>query len=307
MQGTVVKSTGSWYAVQEKTTGKVYRCRLRGKFKLNDKKITNPLAVGDKVVFDLEEKAETAIITKIEDRTNYIMRKSVHKTGHGHIVAANIDQAMLIASLTLPRTSLGFIDRFLVNAESFRIPSVVVFNKWDLLAEEERDYVMEAIGMYQSIGYKTIITSTVTGLNVNAFYDLLDQKITLLTGHSGVGKSSLVNAIAPELDLKTDEISLFANKGKHTTTFAQMFELDDCTQIIDTPGIKELGMIELEAANISHYFPEMREKLNQCKYHNCQHVNEPGCVIKQAVDDGEIALSRYQSYLSILFEDDNRR
>jgi ribosome biogenesis GTPase len=207
----------------------------------------------------------------------------------------------------MPRTSLGFIDRFLVNAESFRIPSVVVFNKWDLLEDDERAYIEEAVGMYQSIGYKTLITSTVSNLNIDAFYELLKGKTTLLTGHSGVGKSTLVNTIAPDLDLRTDIISTFANKGKHTTTFAQMFELEPYTFIIDTPGIKELGMIELEAANISHYFPEMREKLNLCKYHNCIHVNEPGCVIKQAVDDGEISISRYQSYLSILFEDDNRR
>jgi ribosome biogenesis GTPase len=307
MFGIVIKSTGSWYEVQDAETGRVFRCRLRGKFKLNDKKITNPLAVGDRVTFNLEPKAETCIITEIAPRTNYIIRKSVHKTAHGHIVAANIDQAMLIASLTMPRTSLGFIDRFLVNAESFRIPSVVVFNKWDLLEDDERAYIEEAVGMYQSIGYKTLITSTVSNLNIDAFYELLKGKTTLLTGHSGVGKSTLVNTIAPDLDLRTDIISTFANKGKHTTTFAQMFELEPYTFIIDTPGIKELGMIELEAANISHYFPEMREKLNQCKYHNCIHVNEPGCVIKQAVDDGEISISRYQSYLSILFEDDNRR
>ncbi|GAB4036091.1 ribosome small subunit-dependent GTPase A [Spirosoma gilvum] len=305
--GLIIRSTGSWYDIRA-NDGHVYQGRLKGKFKIMGLKVTNPIAVGDKVTFEVEDEAEnTAVITDIEPRENYIIRQSVHKTAHGHILAANIDQAILLATLTLPRTSLGFIDRFLVSAESFRISTTIVFNKTDILNDEGLAYQQEIMDMYEQIGYQCLATSATEGEGVDAFRQLLDHKVTLLSGHSGVGKSSLVNAIAPDLNLRTNEVSTFANKGVHTTTFAEMFELAPDTYIIDTPGIKELGLIDTEKEEIGHYFPEMRDRLNQCRFHNCLHINEPGCAIKDAVAEGEIAESRYLSYLSMMEGSDNRR
>lgn len=305
--GLVLRSTGSWYDVRAED-GHVFQARLKGKFKIKDLKVTNPIAVGDRVQFDLEDEAENrAIIYGIEPRENYIIRQSVHKTAHGHILAANLDQAVLLATLTLPRTSLGFIDRFLVAAESFRISTTVVFNKTDILNDEGLGYQREIQDMYERIGYNTLATSATEGDGVEAFRELLNGKITLLSGHSGVGKSSLVNAIAPSLDLRVNEVSTFANKGVHTTTFAEMFELAPGTFIIDTPGIKELGLAETSKEEIAHYLPEMRDRLNQCRFHNCLHINEPGCAIKAAVEVGDIAKSRYYSYLSMMDGGDNRR
>ncbi|WP_197933069.1 ribosome small subunit-dependent GTPase A [Spirosoma aureum] len=306
-QGLIIRSTGSWYDIRDED-GHIFQGRLKGKFKIKGLKVTNPIAVGDRVTFDIEDEAEnTAVITDISPRENYIIRQSVHKTAHGHILAANLDQAVLLATLTLPRTSLGFIDRFLVSAESFRIPTAVVFNKTDILNDEGLAYQQEIMDMYESIGYQCLATSATEGEGVDAFRELLNQKVTLLSGHSGVGKSSLVNAIAPDLNLRTNEVSTFANKGVHTTTFAEMFELAPETYIIDTPGIKELGLMDTAKEEISHYFPEMRNRLNQCRFHNCLHVNEPGCAIKEAVAEGEIAESRYMSYLSMVEGGDNRR
>ncbi len=271
-------------------------------------KVTNPIAVGDRVQFEVEDVAEnTAVITDIEPRTNYIIRQSVHKTAHGHMLAANVDQAVMLATLAMPRTSLGFIDRFLVTAEAFRISTTIVFNKTDILNDEGLDFQQTIIELYQKIGYRCLETSAIEGNGVDAFRQLLDHKITLLSGHSGVGKSSLVNAIAPDLNLRTNEVSTFANKGVHTTTFAEMFELAPDTYIIDTPGIKELGLVDMAKEEISHYFPEMRNRLNQCRFNNCLHVNEPGCAVKDAVAEGDIADSRYMSYLSMLDGGDNRR
>ncbi|MBO0931707.1 ribosome small subunit-dependent GTPase A [Fibrella aquatilis] len=305
--GLIIRSTGSWYDLRSED-GHIFHARLKGKFKIKDLKVTNPIAVGDRVQYDVEDEAEnTAIIYDIEPRENYIIRQSVHKTAHGHILAANLDQAVLLATLTLPRTSLGFIDRFLVAAESFRISTTVVFNKTDILNDEGLDYQREIQDMYERIGYNTLATSATEGDGVEAFRALLTGKITLLSGHSGVGKSSLVNAIAPSLDLRTNEVSTFANKGVHTTTFAEMFELAPNTFIIDTPGIKELGLVETSKEEIAHYFPEMRDRLNQCRFHNCLHINEPGCAIKAAVEEGTIAESRYYSYLSMMEGGDNRR
>lgn len=303
----VIRSTGSWYDIRNKD-GHVYQARLKGKFKIKGLKVTNPIAVGDRVQFEVEDVTEnTAVILDIEPRENYIIRQSVHKTAHGHILAANVDQAVLLATLTMPRTSLGFIDRFLVTAESFRIPTSVIFNKTDILNEEGLAYQQEIIDLYESIGYSCLATSATEGEGVAEFRQLLDHKITLLSGHSGVGKSSLVNAISPDLNLRTNEVSTFANKGVHTTTFAEMFELAPETFIIDTPGIKELGLVEMEKSEISHYFPEMRERLNQCRFNNCLHLNEPGCAVKEAVAEGDIAESRYMSYLSMVEGEDNRR
>lgn len=305
--GLILRSTGSWYDIRNED-GHLYKGRLKGKFKIMGLKVTNPIAVGDRVQFEVEDVAEnTAVITDIEPRTNYIIRQSVHKTAHGHMLAANIDQAVMLATLAMPRTSLGFIDRFLVTAEAFRIPTTIVFNKTDILHEEGRAFQREIMDLYGTIGYNCLETSATEGYGVEAFRQLLDQKTTLLSGHSGVGKSSLVNAIAPDLNLRTNEVSTFANKGVHTTTFAEMFELNPDTYIIDTPGIKELGLVDMAKEEISHYFPEMRDRLNQCRFNNCLHVNEPGCAVKDAVAEGDIADSRYMSYLSMLDGGDNRR
>ncbi len=306
-QGLIIRSTGSWYDIRN-VDGHIYQGRLKGKFKIKGLKTTNPIAVGDWVTFSVEDEAEnTAIISDIARRENYIIRQSVHKTAHGHILAANLDQAVLLATLAMPRTSLGFIDRFLVSAESFRISTTIVFNKSDILNDEGLAYQDEIIALYGQIGYNCLITSATEGEGTDAFRRLLDQKVTLLSGHSGVGKSTLVNAIAPNLNLRTNEVSTFANKGVHTTTFAEMFELAPNTFIIDTPGIKELGLMDTSKEEISHYFPEMRDRLNQCRFNNCLHLNEPGCAIKDAVAEGNIAESRYMSYLSMVEGGDNRR
>lgn len=302
-----MRSTGSWYEVRAEE-GSMLTCRLKGKFKIKDLKVTNPLAVGDKVAYELENETEnTGIIYDILPRENYIIRQSVHKTAHGHLLASNLDQAVLIATLMLPRTSLGFIDRFLVTAESFRIPTALVFNKLDVLSNEQQAYQQELATLYEGLGYKCLFTSALHQVGVEEFRQLLQGKVSLLSGHSGVGKSTLVNAIAPDLDLRTSEISSFANKGVHTTTFAEMFELEKGTFIIDSPGIKELGLAEMEKEEISHYFPEMRELLGQCKFHNCLHLDEPKCAVKDAVIEGTIAESRYASYLSMVLGEDNRK
>jgi ribosome biogenesis GTPase / thiamine phosphate phosphatase len=306
-QGMVMRSTGSWYDVLSKDKT-VYQCRLRGKFKIKELKVTNPIAVGDQVQFDIEDKdASRGVITAILPRENYIIRKSVHKAAFGHIIAANLDQAILLVTLAFPRTSLGFIDRFLVTAESFRIPVVLVFNKTDLLDEDSLGYQRMLAGLYESIGYTCLFTSVLKGEGIEVFKDQLYHKKSLLAGHSGVGKSSLVNSLAPGLQLRTSEVSSFANKGVHTTTFAEMFEIAEDTFIIDTPGIKELGLMDMEKEELSHYFPEMREKLGECRFYNCTHVHEPGCAVMEALAAGEIAESRYASYLSMLDDYDNRR
>ena len=305
--GLVMRSTGSWYEVRT-TEGSILQCRLKGKFKIKDLKVTNPIAVGDKVAYDIENETEnTGIIYDILPRDNYIIRKSVHKTAHGHLLASNLDQAVLIVTLTFPRTSLGFIDRFLVSAESFRIPTVLVFNKLDVLSEEQVAYQEELADLYEGMGYRCLFTSATNNIGVDSFKEVLEGKVSLIAGHSGVGKSTLVNTIAPDLDLPTSEISTFANKGVHTTTFAEMFEISTGTFIIDSPGIKELGLADIEKEEISHYFPEMRELLGECRFHNCMHIDEPKCAVKEAVIEGTIAESRYASYLSMALGEDNRK
>lgn len=304
----VLRSTGSWYEVRDSRDGHIWQCRLKGKFKALGLKVTNPIAVGDYVNFEVENESENfGIIHEIVPRENYVIRRSVHKTAHAHLIAANVDQAILICTLVFPRTSLGFIDRFLVAIESFRIPGVLVFNKQDLLNDEMKEFQDELMQLYTSLGYRCLATTALAELGLEEFKTLLKGKVSLLSGHSGVGKSTLVNAIAPDLDIKTQEVSTFANKGVHTTTFAEMFELEKDTFIIDSPGIKELGLADMEKEEISHYFPEMRDLLNQCRFNNCQHINEPGCAVKDAVSEGKIALSRFESYLSIMAGDDNRK
>lgn len=303
MQGIVLRSTGSFYDVLA-NNGVKYNCKVRGKIRLDGIKETNPVAVGDSVEFDLEH--EIGSITQILPRTNHMLRRSVKKTGHSHVLAANIDQVMVIATLAFPRTSLGFIDRFLVAAESFRIPQVLVFNKKDLLDEESLVYQSKLLTDYEKIGVKSFSISA--HRDASQVKELLANKITLVAGHSGVGKSTLLNAIAPALNQKTGEVSDFSSKGTHTTTFAEMFQLDEKTFVIDTPGVKEWGLVDMEDQEISDYFPEMRDLRLSCKFGSkCLHLNEPKCAIIDAVKSGEIVLSRYESYVGMLTEDDNRK
>lgn len=307
MRGQVYRSTGSWYDVKAED-GQIYQSRLRGKFKQDGIKVNNPLAVGDWVEVESDEKHEnTGLITNIYDRENYIIRKSTRKSGFSHILAANVDQTLLLATVSFPRTSQGFIDRLLVSAESFRIPTIIVFNKKDLLKSKELDKVEFWRDMYESIGYKTDLISVQSDQGLEAIHTHLKGKTTLITGHSGVGKSTLLNKLIPGLSLKTGEVSTFANKGTHTTTFAEMFDVDSDTKIIDTPGIKELGLVDMEASEISHYFPEMRQFLGECRFNNCLHVNEPGCRVIEALEEGEIYEERYMSYLSMLEDYDSHR
>ena len=303
MDGVIIKSTGSWYLVRLQD-GKKVKARLPGRFKLENKKISNPIAVGDKV--ELLPEAENFIIEVITPRKNYIVRKSPKKKYFAHMIAANVDQAVLIASHKRPRTSLGFIDRFLVTLEAFRIPGYLLINKSDLYSKEEQAALRGIMELYESIGYQTMMTSFIEGVP-HQVGDWLKAKTTLLSGHSGSGKSTLINLLQPNAHQQIGEISDFADKGVHTTTFAEIFSLDADTHVIDTPGIKELGLAEITAEELSHYFPEMRNLMGQCKFNNCRHVDEPSCAVQEAVQSGHIALSRFESYLSMMQEDDNRR
>jgi ribosome biogenesis GTPase len=306
-EGLVFKSTGSWYKVQMKD-GSFLDCRVRGKLKLSKLKTTNPVAVGDKVMVTADEQHQgTGIIGKILPRANFVMRKSVHKTEHGHLLAANVDQAVMMATLNHPKTSFGFIDRFLVSTEAYRIPSVLLINKSDLHSTDDKELVEEIKAVYSDIGVNTYAISVKTGDGLEVLDNLLKNKITLFAGHSGTGKSTLMNTLHPEINQEVGEVSTFANKGIHTTTFAEMFELEKGTLVIDTPGIKELGLIDIGDHELSDYFPEMRALLGKCKFHNCSHTHEPVCAIIDAVENGEIAFSRYKSYLSMLENVDTRR
>ena len=303
MNGLVMRSTGSWYEVL--SGGKILKCRVRGKLRLDGIKETNPIAVGDNVSFDLEN--GEGIIHTIIDRNNYIVRQSVKKTGHSHVIAANIDQALIVATLIQPRTSVGFIDRFLVAAESFRIPQVLIFNKRDLLNAEMLEEQRTLIEIYKNIGVRCLEISALDE-NQSEIRSLLEGKITLVAGHSGVGKSTLLNKLAPDIDQKTSEISGFSEKGTHTTTFAEMFQLNESTFIMDTPGIKEFGLMDMSREELSDYFPEMRDTRLNCKFgSSCIHVNEPKCAVLDAVKAGTIPLSRYESYFSMVMGEDNRK
>ncbi len=305
MEGLVTKSTGSWYAVRMHN-GDYWQCRVRGKLRMKDLKVTNPVAVGDRVRVEPESPGE-GNIAEVLPRENYLIRRSIKKSKHGHILAANIDQAVLIATPAFPRTSLGFIDRFLVAAESFRIGQVLAYNKSDLWNQETQEVVNDIQQIYEPLGVQFVALSAETGLGVEAFTALLKDKISLLAGHSGVGKSTILNRIAPGVAQKTSEVSTFANKGTHTTTFAEMFEISPQTFVIDTPGIKELGLMDIYEEEISHFFPEMRDMFGECRFHNCTHTHEPGCAVVAAVEKGEIALSRYESYLSMVYEEETHR
>ncbi|WP_370089459.1 ribosome small subunit-dependent GTPase A [Ekhidna sp.] len=304
MKALVIKSTGLWYEVQSGKDRLI--ARLRGKFKLEDKKLTNPLAVGDWVEIEPNQQVDNEwVITKIYERENYVIRASPRKKGHDHLIASNIDQGLLVVTLKKPRTSLGFIDRFLITLEAFRIPGVILFNKSDLYGTKELKTINELKPVYESIGYSFHLCQFDKEVDDDVV-QLLKSKTSLLSGHSGAGKSTFINQLLPNANQEVSEISDFANKGVHTTTFAELFFLNDDTTIIDTPGIKELGLSEIEDEELSHYFPEMRQFLGQCKFHNCLHENEPGCRVKEAIGK-EVSELRYQSYLAILREEDNRR
>jgi len=304
MEGLVLRSTGSFYEVLA-PDGKIHTCRVRGKIRLEGIKETNPVAVGDRVSVDLEHNIGS--ITAILERKNHILRQSVKKTGHSHVLAANVDQALLVVTLTFPRTSLGFIDRFLVSAESFRIPQVILFNKKDMLDEEGKQNVQDLMALYTGIGVSCFSISALHE-DQDVLRDILHDKVTLIAGHSGVGKSTLLNKIAPHIKQTVGDVSDFSSKGTHTTTFAEMFPLDEKTYVIDTPGIKEWGLVDMNAQEISDYFPEMREVRLECKFGaRCIHVNEPQCAVVDAIRAGKIALSRYENYLSMVMGQDNRR
>jgi ribosome biogenesis GTPase len=304
MKGVVMRSTGSWYDVLLEN-GEKLACRIRGKIRLEGIKETNPVAVGDHVEVEREQKE--GVIHTILPRENVIVRQSVKKTGHGHVIAANLDQAMLIATVTQPRTSLGFIDRFLAAAESFRIPQVLIFNKRDILTDEEQTYQQSLVALYESLGVTCLSMSAHTD-ETDSIRKLLQGKVTLMAGHSGVGKSTLINRLSPDIQQKTSDISDFSSKGTHTTTFAEMFQLDDKTFIIDTPGIKEFGLMDMAPEEISDYFVEMRDLRQSCKFGaRCLHLQEPKCAVKEAVANQQVAISRYESYVSMVLGEDNRK
>jgi ribosome biogenesis GTPase len=297
MIGIVIKSTGSRYRVI--ADGKIYDCGLKGKIRLEGRKTTNPIAVGDQVEFDFEDKGE-AVIFHILPRKNYIIRKSINLSKQAQIVASNLDQAVLLATLISPRTSLGFIDRFLITAEAYGIPAKIIFNKCDLLDEALLEIQKQTINIYTKVGYECFQVSSFNQIEVDQLRNLFKDKTTLVAGHSGVGKSTFVNALQPGLNIKTGEISAAHAKGMHTTTFAELHPLSFGGNIIDSPGIKELGLVEMKKEEVGHYFPEIRVRMNQCKFNNCLHVNEPKCAVITAVEDGEISAERYNSYMGIL-------
>jgi ribosome biogenesis GTPase len=306
MTGTVIKSTGSWYKIQT-LDGRIIDGRIKGKFRIQDIKSTNPVAVGDLVDFAMEPNKDTGVITEIHSRKNYLIRKSVNLSKQVHIIAANIDQAFLLVTLENPKTYPAFIDRFLVTAEAYRIPVVLVFNKidiYDTVLEAEKN---ELKALYEKIGYTCLEVSAKTSHNVDKVKILMKDSVSLFVGNSGVGKSTLINAVEPELNLKTNDISETHLQGQHTTTFAEMFTLSFGGYIIDTPGIRGYGLYGFEKEEMYHFFPEMFALQGQCKFHNCTHTIEPKCAVIKAVEQGEIAESRYHSYLQMLEEDETYR
>lgn len=307
MKALVYKSTGSWYTVKDET-GKLHNARIKGIFKIDDITSTNPVSVGDMVEITEESETEnTAIITNILPRRNYVNRQSPRQKHQHHIIAANLDQSVLFATLKEPRTSQGFIDRFLVACEMYHVPAIIIFNKADLYRKKEEEKFEEWKQMYEAIGYKVFLISAEKNTGIEAVTEYLKNKISLLSGHSGVGKSSFINIICPQLELKTQDVSGWSGKGMHTTTFAEMYDLPGGGKIIDTPGMREFGLVDISKQELSHYFPEMRDRLNDCQFNNCLHVNEPGCAIKKALESQEINIDRYISYCNILDSIEERK
>lgn len=297
-EGRVLKSTGSWYEVLDRE-GNYFNCRLKGRFRTKGIRATNPIAVGDIVDFVIDD-SNDGIISKIHPRTNHIIRKATKLSSSTHIIAANIDQVVIILSLIQPRTSTGFIDRILTTAEAYHIPAIIIINKTDLYQGELLEHLEHLVSTYSNIGYKVLTTSVSNSSGLKEFRNVLTDKISLLSGHSGVGKSALINTVDPDLNLKTGEISEYHSKGMHTTTFANMFPLSCGGMVIDTPGIKEFGLVEFNKVELGQRFPEIRELMPSCRFNNCIHVNEPGCAVVEAVSVGKIAEFRYNNYLNML-------
>lgn len=302
LRGRVIRSTGAWYNVKL-NNDEVVEARLKGKIRLTESKSTNPIAVGDYVLMEKED--SDVMIVEIEKRFNYIIRQSPKKRFATHILAANLDQAFVLVSMSAPRTSSGFIDRFLITAEAYHIPTVLVFNKQDILSEKDRIKQEEFAKIYADIGYEVRFVSAIKGTGIKELREEMKDKTTLLCGHSGVGKSTLANAIDPKLDLRTKELSEKHNKGLHTTTYAELFDLPFGGEVIDIPGIKEFGVIDFNKEEVSHYFPEMKELINECKFNNCLHINEPSCKVKLALYGGYIAEERYKNYFNIIYDIDS--
>ena len=297
--GRVIKSTGSWYDVRN-DAGEVVLCRLRGKIRLDGLRTTNPVAVGDLVSYEKERDKDTCVIDKILPRTNVIVRKSVNLSKESHIIASNVDQAILVATIAQPRTSTGFIDRFTVTAEAYHIPVVIVFNKCDIYDDEQNAMAEQLMKVYNGIGYESFVISAKTGYNCDRLKAMMKDKMSMFSGHSGVGKSALVNRLDPNLNIRVGEISEVHEKGKHTTTFAQMYELGFGGYIIDTPGIKEFALYDMEKETLAQRFPEMRALMLECRFNNCTHLHEPDCAIKNAVEQGIIADWRYENYCNMM-------
>lgn len=305
MKGFIIKNTGSWYSVKT-DDGKVVECKIKGNFRLKGIRSTNPVAVGDHVEIALNQEG-TAFITHIDERRNYIIRKSQNLSKQSHIIAANVDQAFLIVTVNYPQTSTTFIDRFLASAEAYSVPVVLVFNKRDILSDDERHYQQSMVHLYETIGYECREISAATGEGIEELHKLLKGKITLLSGNSGVGKSTLINQILPEANLRTAEISDAHNTGMHTTTFSEMLELPEGGYIIDTPGIKGFGTFDMEPEELTSYFREIFHFSKDCKFSNCTHTHEPGCAVLKALEEHYIAQSRYQSYLGMLEDKDENK
>ena len=307
MRGLVVRNTGYSYTVRADESGELYECKVKGNFRIKGIRTTNPIAIGDRVEFSMMKEENAGLITKLEDRKNYIIRKSINLSKQSHIIAANIDQCFLIVTVQQPETSLTFIDRFLASAEAYRIPVSLVFNKIDLVGEEWQEYLEGVVGLYETVGYRCYKVSSVTGEGIEEIRRLLDGKITLLSGNSGVGKSTLINTLFPNYNIKVSEISDAYGTGKHTTTFSEMYPVADNAYIIDTPGIKGFGTFDMTRGEIGHYFKEIFRYSAECRFNNCTHTHEPKCAVVRAVEEHNISQSRYNSYLSMLEDEKEDR
>lgn len=309
--GMVIKSTGSWYSVVDRDNN-VYQCRVKGKLRIKGLKTTNPISVGDWVEFEIESEliqfgnSRSGIIVGVQERKNYIIRKSINLSKEAHIIASNIDQALLVITLKKPLTTTTFIDRFLASAEAYNILTILIFNKIDLYSDEEITALNQVIGIYKKIGFQCLTTSIATGEGLDDLKNIMHGKINVISGHSGVGKSSIINKLDPLLNLKTGAISDYHQQGKHITTFSEMFTLSFGGYIIDTPGIRGFGIIDMHKKEIYHFFKEIFAISDQCRFYNCTHVHEPGCAVIEAVKNGNIALSRYESYLNIINDEEER-
>lgn len=300
MRARIYKSTGSWY-IAKGEDGRLYNARIKGVMKIEGITSTNPIAVGDEVEMEIEEvEEESAIINTIHDRKNYVARISPHNKHLHHIIASNLDQSLLFVTLKDPKTSQGFMDRFLISCEAYHVPAIIVFNKSDLYRKKEMEKFEQLKDIYTKIGYEVLLCSVEKREGLEALKNILHHKTSLLSGHSGVGKSTCVNTLFPEFNLRTQEVSGWSGKGMHTTTFAEMFDLPGGGHIIDTPGVREFGLVDIEKEELAHYFPEMRKKMNDCQFNNCMHIEEPNCAVKKAVMQGEISEERYISYRTIL-------